>query len=92
VSILGIQEDLVLALTSGMSVVLGVVLVTIVALDLNDGRSVGVVVFLVSCDFSVLRCAAAHLSLNLINNSNLVSHYRSEAQISLNTKIVHSLL
>jgi hypothetical protein len=53
-SILGIQENLVLALISDMVMVLGVVLVTIVALYLNDVRSVGVVVLLVSCDLSVL--------------------------------------
>ena len=51
--ILGIQENLVLALISDM-VMVGVVLVTIVALYLNDVRSVGVVVLLVSCDLSVL--------------------------------------
>ena len=54
-SILGIQENLVLALISDMVMVLGVVLVTIGALYLNDVRSVGVVVVpLVSCDLSVL--------------------------------------
>ena len=51
--ILGIQENLVLALISDM-VMVGVVLVTIVALYLNDVRNVGVVVLLVSCDLSVL--------------------------------------